>query len=336
MRRLLCFALLFVCWPLPASAQTRLAVIVVAFPDSESTPYDPVAVTQATLQDVAAYYASQSYGQFIFQGDTFGVFTIPRPVDPETSFDARQHVAASAKQAASTAGVDLSAYSSFVYVLPITTFIGGGFGDNSGVWIALSSSVVAAPGFQILAHELGHHFFGWNHDQGSACTGALRSGTCETRNQGDSLSVMGHGNGHVSPLAKQQAGWLSPITVTQGGDYLIAPYDGDGGVRALRVIGGTNKLPTHYILTFRPSDAASSLVDEVNVQTGVVVHLTNPQAPSILWGMNPTETLVGGRNTHPALTVGQVWCEAGRSLSVVPLSVGPSGIIVRIDTRRCK
>lgn len=330
-----------------AIGQTRLALVLATFPDAPApAPWtmDQARARAAEIDGGPNGFAAQSYGAMTTVTDVFGIVTIARPPAGLAWWQTQEAIATDIQNALLAADVDLTAYAypgclavpcagHFAYVTPGTN--ASGMGTNAGVWMGTADDV-RTPSLHHVLHELGHHFEGWEHDRGSTCTGALRSGTCTTHGQGDSLSVMGHGDGHVSPGAKRQAGWLFPIDVTQSGDYLIAPYDTVGGVKALRVFGGTNKLPTPYLLTFRPADASSSWVDPTNVQTGVIVHLDVPQSPSVLWGMNPSSVTTGGQNTHPALTIGQVWCEQGKALSIAPLSVGPDGILVRIDTRRCK
>ena len=83
-----------------AGAQARSAVLVLTFPDSDPPLNDVVGGTQTETQWVETYYAEQSYGRFTWQGDAFGVLTIPRPVNPTSAVDARTQVATAAREAA--------------------------------------------------------------------------------------------------------------------------------------------------------------------------------------------------------------------------------------------
>jgi hypothetical protein len=347
--KLLYAALFVLCGAIPANAQTRLAVIVVTFPDVSLPPYDVVSATQAELTHVETYYAEQSYDRFTLDGDVFGLYTVDRPVNPVSAVDARQQITTAAKLAASAAGVDLSPYPAnrFVYILPQTTFIAAGYGDNSGVWIALHPGFTAAPQFQILAHELGHHFWGLAHARGCAYSDGTplgtNGGTCLGNfNQGDSLDVMGHGYLSFGPIVKRTLGWLDAsqvVAAAKDGDYTITPYGTPGGVKALTFQGGTNKNPVTYWVHYRqPVGADAGLnpwTDPANLFNGAVLHLPGfGTLGAQLLKMTPS---ADSDIDTPALLVGQTWCEPmGERASIAPLSATSAGLVLRVTIGKCK
>jgi hypothetical protein len=324
-------------------------VLVLTFPDSDPPLNDVVGGTQTETQWVETYYAEQSYGRFTWQGDAFGVLTIPRPVNPTSAVDARTQVATAAREAAIAAGIDLSPYQSnrFVYVLPQTEFIGGGYGDHSGVWIARWPTRVMTPGFQPLVHELGHHFWGLPHARGMVCSDGTplgsNGGTCSTHNQGDSLDPMGHGYLSFNPVVKHQLGWLDASQIIQagpkGGTYTLTPYGTPGGAKVLTFQGGTNKNPITYWVHYRQPVGADArhnpFTEPANIFSGALVTMPGFFSNgSTLLKMTPS-------NDHdldtPALEVGNTWCESiGQRIAITPMSATDSGLTVRITVGRCR
>jgi hypothetical protein len=298
------------------------AILLVQFADSATPHPDTLRATIDVTRRLEAFYAEQSYGQLTLNCEVAGPYLVAKPTATEPSI-IRKELQASAIAASGTSANHIAVIS------PVINIGAGGYGDNSGVWIQSSTPDVRAPGFHILAHEFGHHLEQWNHDRGMNCSTGPLSGTCTTYNQGDSLSVMGYGNGHVSPLAKIKAGWLSATEITRTGDYTLAPYHQSGDV--LKLTGGTKRRPTVYLLSYRPADAASSWVDPNNLQHGVVLYLITSE--SYLLAMNPT-TGLPHTNTRPALMIGQSFCEG--AFTVRPKGITSDGLVVAIDLRRCR
>jgi len=310
----------------PAQAQTRIAVIVVDFASSDPAPSTNMDVIRRTMGDVEAFYLEQSYHRFSFTSDVWG----PYRVDDSTvlaatsGFEARRALAMIARQAASDDGVDVSVYDGFVYVSPVMPLIAGGYGDRSGVWIAIAWYPTIR--FQIAAHELGHHLFSLPHAEAAGDTG------------GSSIDVMGAGSGHFNAITKDRLGWMTESErqiATTDGDYFLTPFETVGGVKTLILTGGTQKAPRTYYVEYRQAigfDAYLPLVDPSNLYHGAVVHL-DWFSRSILQELTPTSN---GRADTPALLVGQTWCEGGRKLSLRTVSATPEGLWVRVSTRHCR
>lgn len=326
-----------------ADAETRhTAAVILTYADAPAPLVDTMPRAREIFAQVDSFYAEQSYGLFTPITDVYGILTIERPPTGLTADQTRTAIAAGAQAALQIAGVNLQVYwfggvcaqlpcaGDFIYVSPASNIGAGGFGANTAAWVGSGESV-SAPPFQLAAHELGHHYYGWNHDDGMFCADLV----CPQRDRFDSLSVMGYGNGHVSPQLKRQAGWLIPL-VAQGGDYLIAPYELAGGVKVLQVTGGTKKRPLVFTVSYRQPlgfDRVLSFANSSNVFSGVLIQWVGVQLrDSVLLAMNPS---TGNNLDHPALMVGQSWCDpSGRVLSIAVLSVSPAGALIRVGKCR--
>lgn len=313
----------------------KIAVLVATWPTADPLPvgYDPIYWARVEVPQSDAFYAEQSYGQFEPNSDIFGVYTIPLDVTAT-----RQDIARESKIAAVAAGVDLSLYQHFVYISPMTNSVAGGYGDLSGVWIAIES-YPRAPQARMLSHELGHHFFGLTHAHALLCSdgtalGETRGANCQLAEYGDTLDVMGIGYGHFNASTKKQIGWLTTTgayriqTVTVSGDYAIAPYERVGGVKALTF---RDKQGFSYTLEYRQRigfDMAQTWTLPENVFHGVVAHLDRN-------GLNLLRLSPGtGTNIDtPALTVGATWCHRDGAFSVTTLSADENGAMVRIKLK---
>jgi hypothetical protein len=317
-----------------SSAQTakRVAVIVVAFPESPAPRLETMQWAADTMARVDAYYAEQSYGAFTPDSDVFGVFTIAAG---QTA--TRSEIATLARQAAVDAGVDLAPYTDFVYISPQTQYVYAGWGDLQGVWIAVDYPAVGIPTFHVLAHELGHHFFGLNHAGAYRCSNGspvdTEGGACTVWEYGDSLDVMGHGDNHFSGPIKARLGWTAARTITSSGDYFIEPLAATprGGDKVLLLNGGKGRQSFTYALEYRQpigfdANLSASYADPANVYNGVIVHLMQAQ-PQLLF-MDPTIDPQMQVSRYPALTAGRKLCDAKFNATV--LSTNVNGALVRI------
>ena len=151
-------------------------------------------------------------------------------------------LATQARQAAQTAGTNVSSYSRFVYAFPSVAACGwsglGTVGGNpSGAWIN--------GGFQggVVAHEVGHNF-GLYHSHAMDCGTQVIGGSCSSIEYGDTLDTMGSAvpPKHFNAAQKERLGWLNygtspPITTVQAdGVYTIDPLEPMGTApKALKV-----------------------------------------------------------------------------------------------------
>lgn len=336
--RVVCLVAMLLSMAASVNAQTRLAVFVVTFPTADPYRAETMTWMQDTLARVDQFYAEQSYEQFNLQSDSFGVYTLN--LDHTAT---RQAIATAAKQAAIDAGVDLSPYTAFLYLSPVTDYVRAGYGDNSGAWIALTS-YVAAPGYSMIAHELGHHLLGLNHAHGLRCTDAnghsvpmpfTRGSSCQFLEYGDDLDVMGQGTGHFNALTKpwlRAGGPFDIQTISVSGDYRLEPFETQTpGLKALKVVGSD----WTYAVEYRQPigfDVRQPWTSPANVFRGVIVHLA--LNGSELLSMNPPDPVSGLR--RPALEVGQTFCDKAGRVSMTLLSADTAGAVVRVKIGHCK
>jgi hypothetical protein len=334
----------------PASAEpmtVRVALILVDFPTSIPQP-DVASWQRDDAARVDAYYAEQSFGQFLTQIDVFGVYHVDLD-HTATDRDIRH----AAQAAALADGVDLTPYGFIgeycrcVYVSPTTDTVRGGESSGLGVFIALLDDRVRNAHDGILAHELGHYLLGWSEHSSYVCDSGPTEGACRVYLYGDSLSVMGHLlRGHVGAPFKAAEGWLTPQTITTSGDYWLTPYETGDGVTALRVLvgGSKNVLPQAFWIEYRQPigfDVGLGLpfVDQANLFNGVVIHWEETFTQEVyLLAMNPNTGGSSGTSTtvdRPALIVGQTWCRGGK-FSITTVSADTTGALVRIKYGHCR
>lgn len=299
-----------------ASAQTRVAAIVVTFPSSIPPRADAMTEMAATMGQVDTFYSAQSYGHFLVQSDVFGVYEVP--LDGTAT---RADIAREAKAALAGTGVDLSVYGNhFVYISPQTSSVGAGYGDGAGVWIAIAPNQVRVPQFPITGHELGHHFFGLNHARGTICTDGTplgtAGGTCSNLQYGDSLDIMGQGTGHFNAITKSGLGWLNAVDVISSGDYWLEPFEAMSGTNTLHLKGSKQALYTYWIEYRRASP----------YPLGAVVHIEF--LGSLLLAMNSSSGTVV--IDSPALRVGQTYCDKDARLSFSVVSMDETGLLLRV------
>jgi hypothetical protein len=337
-------ALLVVFMAQSVAAQTRLAVIVVTFPASDPAPIQTIDWMRDVMADVDAYYAEQSYQQFSLASDVFGVYTVP--LDATAT---RYEIAEEAKRAAVGAGVDLLAYTRFLYISPTTNSVHAGIADTSGAWIALTAQYPAIPSRWMAAHELGHHLFSLPHSPGLTCTDntplGSAGGSCQLQEYGNTLDVMGEGSGHFKLVTKHLLGWLTdtgPLrmqTVTTSGDYELQPLESSQpGVKGLAIAVGTRKAPVFYYLEYRQPlgfDASLLWVDPANVFNGVVFGYGAVIGSELLRMVpplpdDPSPSII----RTPALPVGQTYVDATANVQITVLSTDSAKAVVRV--RWCK
>ena len=105
----------------------KVLVILVNFQDKTTQPFTTDQARDVAFNTTSNYYREASYGQTWLTGDVFGWFTIPVS---STNCDTAA-IATYAKQAATTAGANLSAYNHYVYAFPQNT--GCGFTGRGSV-----------------------------------------------------------------------------------------------------------------------------------------------------------------------------------------------------------
>jgi hypothetical protein len=178
----------------------KTVVLLVNFPDNPAQPWTLNQVRNVVFTDTNNFDLENSFQQTWLTGDVYGWFTLPMSFticDPTT-------LAIYAKQAATAAGVDLSAYTRFVYASP---HYGCGYwgmgtigGNPSQAWINGGLQVF------VVAHEMGHNF-GLYHAHAWDCGTATLGMTCSSIAYGDTLDTMGNtANGQFNAFQKERLG----------------------------------------------------------------------------------------------------------------------------------
>jgi VCBS repeat-containing protein len=323
--------------------EQKTVVIMVNFQDKPNeTPWAKAEVNNLVFGDTNDFLLENSYGQTWLTGDVFGWYTIAMD-----STECASGIDTLANQAATNAGVNLSAYDRFIYLYPKNAcgYTGkaqlGAF--PSKAWINGSFRL------RTFAHELGHNL-GLRHAHFKECGDVTLSDSCTSIEYGDTVDAMGYPNavGHFNAFAKVRLGWLGhgaspPITdAGSTGTYTIAPSETqDADVKAVRILHSTNPdtgRKTSYYLEYRQFlgfdtlIASSSPADTGNVFNGAIVHLGTESSgnSSFLLDMTPgSYASVDARDA--ALEVGQSYTDSSTGVTITPLTAGPAGLEVRVD-----
>ncbi|HTI29631.1 MAG TPA: hypothetical protein VL687_04670 [Methylomirabilota bacterium] len=320
-----------------ASGAKRVAVVLINFANDASEPYTPSfarGVAFTNTDSVAAYYAETSSGLLTFSGDVFGWYTIPE----SDSNCATATWATSATTAASSAGVDLSAYDNVVYAFPTAP---------ECYWAGMAqlpgrSSWLNGPGamsLHVMAHELGHNF-GTHHGSALNCMEAgvrvslsADPTNCTANEYGDPFTVMGQALQYQhSNYAQANFGWLqaaNSLAITTAGDYTLLPVESvDGiGVQALQVARTSN---TFFTLEYRqPVGAFDTFPATMPVATGVSIRVTYGYGISLQSQLVDTVPSTTSFMDAPLL-VGNTLVDPLSGISITTVAVSPAGATVRI------
>jgi hypothetical protein len=320
-------------------------VILVNFQDDVVQPFTVTDAQNLFFGTVNNFILENSYNQTSITGDVVGWYTIPVSI---TTCDTVQ-IATAAKNAATAAGANLSAYTRYAYVFPYNSVCGWAGasyvgGNPSQSWIngALSSHTVS--------HELGHAFGLWHShllDCGTTAT-ICSSGTIDE--YGDLMDVMGvpqTPSPDYNAFQKERLGWLnygaSPSiqTVTASGTYTINPYELSGsGPNALKIFKGndpTTGAKMWYYLESRQAIGFDSFLTSSNIYytqnetTGVLFHVgtdgngnssdlidTTPATPTYDWWFDPS------------LAVGQSFQDSTAGVTFTTTAVSSADATVQI------
>jgi len=251
-----------------------------------SFPGRPSVLPAGLVQQIASFYAANSYGQL-----TLAIDVVPVTIPVRTDCNYRD-IGAKADAAAKGA---LAPYLHKVYFFPALPC---GFAGVSTVGGSPSLSWVNGNvSGMVTAHELGHGL-GSYHSHALAC-GAEAIGTvgagCAMIEYGDTLDVMGGGSlptGHFNAAQKALMGWLTPELATAGTytlpTLLTTP-------RALRIARGTGS--DVFWLEHRPE--------------GLIVHLATPSANGIaMLVMSPSNWAA------PGLVLDRLWTDPVSQVSM--------------------
>ncbi len=311
--------------PLPnTQGEQKVAVLLVNFQDDVSQPYTVAQANDMVFNQVSGFMRENSFQTTWFTGNTFGWLTLPMAANCVTS-----DIATAAKQAASNAGINLSAYSRFIYVFPrnaacIWSGVGTVGGTTSDAWINGRLEL------KVVAHELGHNF-GLQHSHSNDCDPMPLGPTCTIYDYGDVADVMGANTaGHFNAFQKERLGWLNagaqpPIaTATASGSYQIGAYEAaTASAKALKVLKSTNAATgakTWYYIEYRQPigfDAVLTSLYQSNLVNGVLIRTgtDGDRNSSYLLDMTPN-TVPTFDMTDAALLPGQAFVDSAAGVTI--------------------
>lgn len=314
--------------------EQKVLVLLVNFQDKQTQPWTPDQVRNVVFTSVNNFYKESSYQQTWLTGDVFGWYTLPINSTCTTST-----IATYARQAATAAGIDLSAYNRHVYAFPSLScgWTGSGMvsGNPSQAWINGSMTL------RTVGHELGHNF-GLYHARALDCHPNVLGSSCPTIDYGDILDILGKSGvtGHSHANQKERLGWLgygnSPAitTVQSSGTYWIDPYETVGSspkaLKILKSVDPTTGRKTWYYVEFRrPVGFDSFISGNSNVMNGVMVHTGTESYTSDNYLLDMTPETSSWSDA--ALVVGRSYNDPNVNIAITPLSVGNAGAGISVS-----
>lgn len=317
-------------------AQASLAVILANFTDLATQPFTAAQAADAAYgsgTSAKSFYEEESKGRMTVTGAVFGWYTLPTTAASGCNWT---NWVTLASNAATAAGVNLSAYTNQVFVFPSVSSCGwAGLGYVPGSVSVLNGTLSV----QVMTHELGHNF-GLGHANAISCTvngvrvALSTAANCTDVPYADPFSTMGNNalrHNHGSELG--ELGWLSDsekVVGAPGNTYTISPYFSDGPVKLVRVPRGDG---TYFNLDFRMTYGFDSFAAGSPAVSGVTIRL-DPGTASPSSSPKATELI----DTTPAtasladapLLVGRTFTDPVSSISFNTLSVSSSGVVVQV------
>lgn len=306
------------------TGEQKVAVLLVNFQDDPSQPYTPAQANDVVFNQAGGFMRENSFQAAWLSGGVTGWLTLPIARTCATST-----IADAAKQAASAAGVNLSAYTRFVYIFPRNDGCGwSGVGSVGGMpsdtWINGRLEL------KVVAHELGHNF-GLQHSHANDCDPSPLGPNCTAYDYGDVADVMGTNTAsHFNAFQKERLGWLNtgarpPIaTATSSGSYVIGAYASpQADAKALKVLKRTDPVTavkTWYYIEYRQAigyDTGLAGLYQSNLVNGVLIRTATDgdRNSSYLLDMTPN-TVPTFDMTDAALVPGQAFVDSEAGVTI--------------------
>ncbi|HSF33671.1 MAG TPA: hypothetical protein VLK82_24795 [Candidatus Tectomicrobia bacterium] len=308
-------------------------VMLVNFQDKPTQPYTLDHACNVDFTTTSDFFLENSFQQTWLIGDVVGWFTIPL----DSTMCEYSKLASYAKQAASAAGVNLSAYKRYVYGFPKNTCSWWGLGSVGGnpsqAWINGRFQL------RVVGHEMGHNFVLY-HSHALDCGTTTLGTNCTTSDYGDTLDIMGTSSGHFNAFQKERMGWLDysaspPIITVQGdGTYSLDAYEVDGSVsNALKSLKLTNpkigKRTWYCVESHKAIGFDSFLSSNGNVLNGAVIRTGSEASGNSSYLLEMTPETASW--SDPALVVGKSFYNPDVGFTIAPLAVNSAGTSVAVS-----
>lgn len=316
--------------PMPNTfGEQKVAVLLVNFIDDRTQPYTLAQANDMVFGQVNGFLKENSFQKTWLTGSTVGWFELPIAKTCDGMV-----IGSYARQAAASAGVDLSGYGRVMYVFPNNSACGWAGSGNVGgtspsVWINGRLTLL------VTGHELGHTF-GLYHAHSLECGATAVGSGCTTWEYGDTIDIMGSTlAGHFDAFEKERLGWLNYgtqpaiTTVAASGRYTIEAYalSPTGLPKALKIPRGTDPVSgaaLWYYIEYRQPigyDAALAAYTGSNFLRGLVVRSgSGADANSGLQlDMTPNSSSFDDW-ADAALGFGQSYTDASAGVMIVALS----------------
>jgi hypothetical protein len=312
-----------------ASGEQRVLMMLVNFRDNPVQPYTAAHAHDVVFGTTDGFFRESSAGTAFLVGDVLGWFT----VDMDSTVCNTTTLGALAREAATSAGADLSQYSRFLYAFPQNDCPWWGLGSVGGspsqAWINGDLML------EVAGHELGHNL-GLYHSRSMDCGAASIGTSCTVAEYGDLVDLMGATKGHYNAFQKERLGWLSSsqiMTVAGTGTYSVAPFETlNADVKALKILKSvdpnTGKRTFYYVELRQAIGYDAFMSAWPNVLSGVTIHTGSESSGNTSYLLDMTPETASWND--PALTVGRTFSDPAAGLSLTVLSVSPTGATVSV------
>jgi len=291
--------------------EQRTLVMLVNFADNPSQPWSRDQVNQAIFGTMSAFISENSYGATWLTGDVTSWLTIPL----SSSVCDTGALAAQAQQAAQAAGWAPANYQRWIYAFPhnMCGFGGASFvgGSPSQAWLNGEISL------RIAGHEFGHGLGLW-HSHSMDCGDVSLGSTCTTQEYGDTLDLMGTAStAHFNPFQKERLGWMTPLTVTQSGTYILDAYEFNASaLKTLKSIDPTTGARTWYYLEARKPIGFDNTLTYQGMTNGVAIHLGSESSGNTSYMLDMTPNSFANDGLDPTLAAGYSFSDPAAGVTI--------------------